>query len=141
MVIPRALDDQPRIIKGKRHIDSRGSIAFVNDFDMSLIKRFYSIQPEEGLPRAWQGHKLESKWFHAIKGRFRVKLRSLETYELLGDYELNDAQPEILHVPMGMYNGFESLEKGSLLLVFSDSSLEQSKSDDFRADLTDIPWE
>lgn len=84
---------------------------------------------------------MESKWFHVLKGSFRVKLRSLETQELFGDYELNAAQPEVLSIPMGMYNGFESLEKGSLLLVFSDACLDQSRSYDYRADLTDIPWE
>ena len=129
------------IIKGDRHIDSRGSVSYINEFDMSQVKRFYSIQPDLGVRRAWQGHKLESKWFHVIKGRFRVKLRSLETQELLGDYELTDSQPAVLSIPKGMYNGFESLEEGSILLVFSDVTLEQSKSDDYRADLTDIPWE
>ena len=107
---------------------------------MSKVKRFYSIQPNLGIPRAWQGHKLESKWFHVIKGRFRVKLRALESQELLGEYELDDKQPEILSIPKGVFNGFESLEEGSLLLVFSDATLEQSQSDDYRADLKDIPW-
>jgi len=64
----------------------------------------------------------------------------LETQELLGDYELNHAQREVLGIPLGVYNGFESLEKVTLLLVFSDASLEQFKSDDYRADITDIPW-
>lgn len=129
------------IIKGDRHIDSRGSVSFINEFDMSQVKRFYRIEPELGVRRAWQGHKHESKWFHVVKGRMRVKLKSLDTQELLGDYELTDSQPAVLSIPKGMYNGFESLEEGSILLVFSDVTLEQSKTDDHRASLNDIPWE
>ena len=129
------------IIRGKRYFDSRGSISFINEFDMSQVKRFYSIELELGVRRAWQGHKLESKWFHVVKGRIRVKIKSLDTQELVGNYELTDTLPAVLSIPKGMYNGFESLEEGSILLVFSDVSLEKSKSDDHRASLKDIPWE
>lgn len=107
---------------------------------MSKVKRFYSIEPKLGIPRAWQGHRMESKWFHVIKGQFRVKLRALESQELIGEFELDDKHPEILSIPKGVFNGFESLEKGSLLLVFSDATLDQSQSDDYRADLKAIPW-
>ncbi len=106
---------------------------------MSQVKRFYSIEPELGVRRAWQGHKHESKWFHVVKGRMRVKLKYLDTQELLYDNELTDSQPSVLSIPKGMYSGFESLEEGSILLVFSDVTLEQSKSDDPRASLNDIP--
>ncbi|MFT4733101.1 MAG: dTDP-4-dehydrorhamnose 3,5-epimerase-like enzyme [Sediminicola sp.] len=128
------------IIRGNSHVDQRGSLSFFNDFDMSQIRRFYSIQPDVGLIRAWQGHKLESKWFHVIKGSFRVKLRALETKELVGEFKLNAQCPEVLCIPKGVYNGFEALEESSVLMVFSDASLEQSVKDDYRTDTTDLPW-
>lgn len=128
------------IIGGNRHVDQRGSIAFVNDFDMSQVRRFYSIQPAVGLIRAWQGHKLENKWFHVIKGSFRVKLRALESKKFVGEFKLNAERPEVLIIPKGVYNGFEALEEDSVLMVFSDASLEQSIKDDYRTDTGDLPW-
>ena len=49
---------QPYIIDGAVHNDHRGTVAFVNDFDMSPIKRMYTItHPSTTVVRAWQAHK------------------------------------------------------------------------------------
>lgn len=40
--------------------DQRGQIRFVNDFDMSLVKRFYIIKNlDTELVRGWRAHKIE----------------------------------------------------------------------------------
>ena len=60
-------------IKGGFHEDQRGRVAFVNDFDMTLIKRFYQIDhPHTHVIRGWQGHKRESKWFYCVEGQFTI---------------------------------------------------------------------
>ena len=60
-----------RLIQGGSHVDARGSISFVNDFDFKNVCRFYCITPKTKTEvRAWQGHKIESKWFYCISGVF-----------------------------------------------------------------------
>jgi dTDP-4-dehydrorhamnose 3,5-epimerase len=130
----------PKLIKGNIHTDSRGTVRFVNDFDMTSVVRMYCIEPEVGTIRAWQGHKIESKWFYVAKGCFTVKTIQIENTELLTEFRMKEQDSQVLHIPGGFYNGFEANEKGSILMVFSDVDLEISKADDHRKTLNDIPW-
>ena len=53
-----------KIINGGTFKDSRGTLRFVNDFDFSEVKRFYQIENSStDIVRAWQGHKIEEKFF------------------------------------------------------------------------------
>ncbi|MCG9881030.1 MAG: hypothetical protein MH472_10575, partial [Bacteroidia bacterium] len=67
------------LIEGNIHQDERGGVRFVNDFDMSDVVRMYCIEPKVGVVRAWQGHKIERKWFYVAKGRFLVKTVAMES--------------------------------------------------------------
>ena len=47
------------IIEGGKFKDERGEIQFFNNFDMTEIKRIYTIfHPDANIIRAWQGHKI-----------------------------------------------------------------------------------
>jgi hypothetical protein len=46
----------------------------------------------------------------------------------------------ILEIGGGYFNGFEALEEGSVLMVFSDFSLEESNNDNYRETLENINW-
>ena len=116
------------------------TIRFANDFDMSSVVRMYCIEPTLGVIRAWQGHKKETKWFYAVKGGFLVKTVNMDTLEKT-DYRLHSAVSEVLEIVPGHYNGFEALEEVSVLMVFSDFRLEESKEDDFRESLESITWD
>ena len=70
---------KPKIIKGGKFSDHRGSISYVNDFSFADIERFYIISNSIENPiRAWQGHKLDAKNFYCLKNRspFTQLLRS-----------------------------------------------------------------
>lgn len=127
------------IIKGNSHTDSRGTVRFVNDFDMSRVVRMYCIEPQMGVIRAWQGHKKETKWFFVAKGSFLVKTVDMVSREKEG-YLLQDGFSDVLEIPGGFYNGFEAKEEGSVLMVFSDFDLEASQADDFRESVDQIFW-
>jgi dTDP-4-dehydrorhamnose 3,5-epimerase len=127
------------LIEGNIHNDDRGIVKFVNDFDMSTIIRMYCIEPKMGVVRAWQGHKVERKWFYAAKGRFLVKTVEMDSLNK-EVFELTSLESKILEIGGGYFNGFEALEEGSVLMVFSDFSLEESKNDDFRETLENINW-
>lgn len=136
----------PEIIEGNRHSDERGTVRFVNSFDFKGVQRFYTIQPAKGMVRAWQGHQKESKWFYASKGSFIIQLIPLNSEGLPREnaepksYHLTDMESKILRIPGGYLNGFSALEEGAVLTVFSDFSLEESKEDDIRVSLKEIPW-
>lgn len=128
------------LIPGNTHTDPRGTLAFINDFDLSPIVRMYRIEPKLGVVRAWQGHKKETKWFHVVKGMIRVQLRELETRKVVATLDLNATPPTVLEIKPGHYNGFQALEEDSILMVFSDFTLEDSTLDDYRLSTEEVPW-
>lgn len=127
------------VIEGNIHRDERGVVRFVNDFDMTRVVRMYCIEPKLGVVRAWQGHKKETKWFYAVKGSFVVKVVEMKT-RLMNQYVLTELESQVLKIPGGNYNGFEALEECSVLMVFSDFGLEESKRDDFRLSIQEMAW-
>jgi len=135
------MTDIPKLIEGGLYADERGSLAFVNDFDLQDTRRFYTItHPDINVIRAWQGHKNETKWFFCSKGSFEVLLVEIDDWEnpspnlKVVSYHLSENNSRILFVPSGYANGFKANEPSSTLLVFSDKGLEESKNDDFRFD-------
>ncbi len=127
------------LIEGNIHLDERGGVRFVNDFDMSDVVRMYCIEPKYGVVRAWQGHKVERKWLYVSKGKFLVKTLAMESL-IKVEYLLTSSESNVLEIGGGYYNGFEALEEGSVLMVFSDFNLEQSKKDDYRETVENIKW-
>jgi len=132
-------DTLPQVIQGGSFSDARGMLRYVNDFDFDGIKRFYIIiQNKQAGPRAWQGHREETKYFFCIKGSFHVFLvkpddwnspsGNLETQH----FHLTDKENRLLKIPAGYANGFIASDEQSSLLVFSDKTLEESKTDDYR---------
>lgn len=72
----------PKIINGGSHTDDRGTLKFNNDFDATAIKRIYVIQNKStDFIRAWQGHKVEQRWFSVISGSFRIQLIEIDHWE------------------------------------------------------------
>tara|TARA_Y100000310_G_scaffold332355_2_gene407769 strand:- start:824 stop:1270 length:447 start_codon:yes stop_codon:yes gene_type:complete len=130
---------KPTLIKGGIAIDDRGSVSFVNDFDFSSIKRFYQVKNfSRDTIRAFHGHLKEAKYAYVAKGSAIlavVKLTSTENPDKAQKVErfvLSDKSPTVLYIPEGYANGFKILEKDTLILFFSTTSLEESQGDDFR---------
>lgn len=131
----------PDLIKGDVFTDHRGSLSFVNDFDMSVVKRFYTIEhPEISVVRAWQGHQIEQKWFYVTKGRFLMAWVKPDNWEspskdlVVETVVLDATESSVLHIPAGHANGFKALDPNSKIIVFSDRSLEDAKDDNYRFD-------
>lgn len=135
------------IIEGERFIDLRGVVEYFNAFNMRGIVRMYKIQPSKGVIRAWQGHKLEQKWFYPISGCMEVKVARVndwsnpQTIHSVSKYQLEAGKPQILHIPGGTINGFRALEENSVMIVFSDFTIEGSHNDVIRIGLDEIPWD
>jgi dTDP-4-dehydrorhamnose 3,5-epimerase-like enzyme len=129
----------PRLIKGGIHTDHRGQISFVNDMKFDTIERFYIIRnSDENRLRAWQGHKIDNKYFYCIQGVIRVHYVKIDHWESpskdlkVESVVLSDTESCILHIPGGYVNAIESIESGSKLISFSTLALDRTSEDDVR---------
>ncbi|NLF43822.1 MAG: hypothetical protein GX587_14100 [Bacteroidales bacterium] len=127
------------IISGNKHEDKRGTVRFINDFQFEGVKRFYSINHSSTeIIRAWQGHKVETKWFFVAKGSFLFNWIKLDNWEtpsrelVIQSKLLADSKSEILMIEGGHVTGLKATKPDSVLIVFSDKTLEESKEDDYR---------
>lgn len=135
------IEKQPKLITGGKHIDERGQLDFINDFDMSAIKRVYfTTHFDIDVIRAWQGHKIESRWFICIKGSFKVKLVAIDDWDnpsenlRIDKYTLSDNEPAALYIPDGYVNGFKAIEQNSKLMIMSNYGLNEIVNDQVRFD-------
>lgn len=129
----------PELIMGGISFDDRGSLSFVNSFNVGQYKRFYTVQNHaQGFIRAWHGHLNESKAIMAIAGTALVSAVEMtdtkrpDTNKEVHRFVLSAGSPSILVVPAGYANGFKTLSNDAVLLIFSSSTLEDSKGDDYR---------
>lgn len=138
------------LMLGASHKDERGKILFFNSLDLSQIKRMYQIEPaNERIIRAWQGHKIEQKWFYCLAGSFIINLIEIMDFEhpskdaKISQHILTATNPSVLYVNGGYASGIKSTAPNSKVLVFSDFSKEASKNDDYRfdTDFWNAKWE
>ncbi|TYR36894.1 sugar epimerase [Sphingobacterium phlebotomi] len=118
--------------------DHRGQIRFVNDFDMTQVKRFYIIKnTDTELIRGWRAHRMEQRWFYVLSGSFAVDLIQIDNWENASPdlpvekRILKAEKQQVLHVPVGYGTAFQALESESELLVFADYGIENAKNDDY----------
>ncbi len=115
------------IIEGGKFKDYRGEIGFINDFNMTDVKRFYTIfHPDTNVVRAWQGHKIEQRWFSVVLGSFKIKLIIIDNWEdpsknlTQHTFILNANQVGVLHVPAGYVSSIQAMDRESKLIVMAD---------------------
>jgi dTDP-4-dehydrorhamnose 3,5-epimerase-like enzyme len=129
----------PSIIEGDASVDSRGSVSFINDFDLAPIRRTYFITNDKSAPlRAWQAHKLERKWFMCLVGSFKILLVKIDDWQspsknlTVQSYLLEAEKPAVLYVPKNYANAICSVKGDSILQVYSDTLLNEAKNDQFK---------
>lgn len=125
-------------INGGVSKDHRGQIRFVNDFDMSEVKRFYIItNADTDLVRGWRAHRIEQRWFYVIKGSFVLDVVRIDNWEnpsrdlSVERLILNSANQGVVHLPAGFGTAFRAIEDNSELLVFADKGIEHASLDNY----------
>ena len=133
--------NKPRSIEGGLAVDDRGELRFVNDFNFSEVKRFYSVgNHHQGFVRAWHAHRREAKYIFVIQGAALVGAVQIDNWEKpsksaeTNRYVLSSSKPTILYIPPGYANGFKSLTMDTQIMFFSTSTIEESRGDDVRYD-------
>ncbi len=128
----------PHIIDGGLHVDSRGTVTFVNNFDFKGVDRFYTIRAHRSHePRGWRGHRVEHKWFTVLQGTVLLAVVKPDDWTLPASnlhverFILSEAKPQILCVPAGHATGSMALSENAILLVFSSGTIEHAKKDNY----------
>lgn len=129
-----------KIIDGGVHEDARGSLRFVNDFDLTPVKRFYTISNSEEQPqRGWIGHKRETKWFFPLRGKTTISVEPMGTWECFAvpEFELllDADEPKVLMVPPGNWFCITQDDGAAEVQIFSNCFVGEFKDDDFRRPL------
>lgn len=126
------------IIKGGIAKDERGQIRFVNDFDTSLVRRFYLIKNADvEFVRGWRAHRIEQRWFYVLTGTVSIDIVEIDNWEQVSSdlpvhrEILTADEGKILHLSAGYGTAFQALEPDSELLVFSDYRIEDAANDDY----------
>jgi dTDP-4-dehydrorhamnose 3,5-epimerase-like enzyme len=129
---------KPSLISGNCHKDPRGLLFYNNDFDLTIIKRMYVIENStKDVTRAWQGHKVEQRWFSVIQGCFKIQLIAIDNWDKPSEtlprlnYVLESATLDVLHIPAGYVSSIQAVEEKSKLVVMSDYHLGEI-NDEFR---------
>lgn len=125
-------------IQGGVAKDIRGQIRFVNEFDMTQVKRFYIINNiNTELIRGWRAHRIEQRWFYVLSGGFTVNIIKIDDWENPDQYlsirqeNLLANEMKVLHIPAGYGTAFKALEPESEILVYSDYPVSHSSKDDY----------
>lgn len=126
------------ITQGGVASDHLGSIRFVNEFDMTAVKRFYIIENKDTETiRGWRAHRIEQRWFYVLEGAFSMKTVKIDNWSQASkelpveEMILRSEEQQIIHVPIGFGTAFQALEPGSRLLVFADHGIEHAQHDDY----------
>jgi len=126
-----------KIISGNKHIDERGVLHYVNDFDMSKVKRMYTITPNNVL-RFWRGHRIEQRWFYVVNGGLEIYLTKIDNWETPNPnlevevYNLSADLAQIIYVPPGYASNFRPLFPDSKIMIYADAFINNGISDEYQ---------
>lgn len=131
--------EKPAVISGGLHVDARGIVSFVNDFNFKGVDRFYMIRSHrKDEPRGWVGHQRDRKWFTAVQGTVLVAVVKPDRWDIpdsglpIERFVLSALKPAILAVPAGHATAQVALSDDACVMVFSSGSIQEAKTDDFR---------
>ena len=143
------ISSKPVIIGGGIAVDDRGELMFSNDFDMDLVRRFYTVKNHKSnFVRAWHAHKQESKFVSIVSGSAILAAVKIDNWDkpsqdlTINRFVLSVNKPSVILIPGGYAHGYKTLTEETKLIFFSTATLEESINDDFRFDAYYWnPWE
>lgn len=131
---------KPELIEGGMYADERGVLLYNNSFNAAGVKRIYIIENKDTtFVRAWQGHKIEQRWFSAIEGSFEIKLIEIDNWEVPSAnlkpfvFLLEAGKLNVLHIPPGYVSSIQAKSANAKLLVMADYMLGEI-TDEYRYD-------
>jgi dTDP-4-dehydrorhamnose 3,5-epimerase-like enzyme len=132
---------------GQTFVDDRGKLTAFNTFNKwENIKRMYQVSNhEQGFVRAWHGHNIGAKYVFVSKGSAKFHIIEIKyglsvwqtTGIITGESPketiiLSEYNPQILYIPPGYYNGFQTLTSDTVVQFFTTTTIEEDKNDNLR---------
>ncbi len=128
--------DKPQIIKGGHFSDERGELSFNNAFNVSSVKRIYTIKNcDTQFIRGWKVHKIEKRWFAVMSGEFTISCVKVEDLEKnvkdlsIEEFKLSSQELDVLHIPAGYATAIQAKTDDAKLLSMSDYELGEVDDD------------
>ena len=122
--------EKTKILSGGNFSDQRGTLTFNNDFDMSAVKRIYTLQnTTTDFVRGWQGHTIDQRWFSCLQGSIKVQCIELDSSEEpnkdlpIEEFILSSESLDVLHIPAGYVTAIQTLSNDAKLVSMSDYNL------------------
>ena len=129
----------------KTHADERGFFReifrFSEEFnDVSVGQLSHSLV-NEGVIKAWHGHKVQSQWNYVVTGLIKVALHDYRanspTYKETMEFLVGDGQePSAYFFPPGVLHGYKCL-KGPMQIIYVTSGVYDLE-DEVRIDLNSL---
>ncbi len=116
-------------IERSRFTDARCYLQCVNNFTYQDICRFYKIRNSHTtFIRAWQGYKIEHKYFCVPEGSFDIAWVEVDDFDirspLMSNYVIfSSDKPGILSIPRSFASGIKALTPLAILTVYSNPDL------------------
>lgn len=133
------MSEEPRLIEGALAVDDRGTVSFVNEFDLAPVRRFYVVSNHrQGFVRAWHAHRHERKYVTVLRGAALVCCVPIDDWDNpspdqpVSRFVLSELRPSVVEIPEGYANGFMSLTEDASVVFFASSTLEETREDDVR---------
>ena len=125
-------------IEGGVAEDYRGSIRYVNDFDMTQVVRFYIVENvDTKFIRGWRAHRIEQRWFYVLNGAFSLKAVKIDDWTKpsrespIEEIILRSDDQLVIHIPAGYATALQALMPNSKLLVYADYDIAHATQDDY----------
>lgn len=125
------------LISGGSYTDHRGTLQFLNDFDMSTVKRFYTIEhPDTKIKRGWRGHRIEQRWFYVLVGSFQIETVQIDNWDSpskhlpIESIILTAESNCVLQLPAGYATCLQALQTNSKVMLFADYEITHAVLDD-----------
>jgi dTDP-4-dehydrorhamnose 3,5-epimerase len=113
------------------HTDKRGFFReifrFSEEFEKNSVGQLSHSLVEEGVVKAWHGHKEQSQWNYVVLGRLKVVLyddrpKSLTYKETMEFFVGEDEKLKAYYFPPGVLHGYKCL-KGPLHIIYVTSGV------------------
>lgn len=113
------------------HADKRGFFReifrFTEEFKNIQISQLSHSLINEGVVKAWHGHKFQSQWNYVISGSLKVVLydnrHDSMTYREMMEFEIGNGLPVIAYYfPHGVLHGYKCL-KGPMNIIYVTSGV------------------
>jgi len=126
------------------HEDDRGYLFEAFRSDQPYYRKFGQVyvvtNPMPRIVRAYHKHDVLWDYFTIVSGRAKFVLvddrKESSTYEEISEFISSDRKPTLLIVPPGVYHGWMSLSKNTVLLSTASEVYNKENPDEYR-----IPWD